>query len=176
MEQTKQLRNDRRHVLGEIEIDWINSTISEADIAASNLAAFIQPYWANHSENTQMATLDRKNWTRRDYPRALKKESFMLLSRTKLETVFGHLEALPVELMVTSAEIKDVESLSSLGISELPVTEVVSVVELPAESTPTVKLRSGLSMSIPKIVVTQYENEDDAKSSTGQRTPPPAYE
>lgn len=173
--QTKQLRDDRGHILGEIELEWINSTITEADKAVNDLSAIIKPYWAKQSKKPQMTTSDRKNWARRDYQHALKRQSRLLLCHSKLQTVLEHLESLPKELTVTSTEFKDVESLTPLGLSELSATGEISVAELSAEST---LAELPVPVSIPRIIVTQYDNDNDNDevSSLPPGSPPPSYE
>lgn len=174
VERTKRLRDDRNHVLGEIELEWVNSTIAEADSTSSDLSTFIEPFWAAQYNKD---TTERKSWSRRDIQRALKKESRMLDAHSKVETVFGHLESLPAELNISSTELKDVESPTSQGIAELPTTRVVFIAELPGDS-PIESPCTGLpsSISIPTIVVTQYEGSDDDASPVRGRSPPPSYE
>ena len=165
VKETKQLRDDKKQALGEIELDWIDSTIADADKSASDLSAFVAPFWANQYKNKQIGSSNCKKWTRRDYQRAIKKESNMILSHSRVETVFVHLESLPVELNATRAGSKDEEFVASLGISELAsVTRVVSVVELSGQS-PVTRHQAELPMPIPKIVVTQHDNDDDDMSS-----------
>ncbi|KAJ5361083.1 hypothetical protein N7541_001927 [Penicillium brevicompactum] len=174
VERTKRLRDDRNHVLGEIELEWVNSTIAEADSTSSDLSTFIEPFWAAQYNKD---TTEGKSWSRRDIQRALKKESRMLDAHSKVETVFGHLESLPAELNISSTELKDVESPTSQGIAELPTTRVVFIAELPGDS-PVESPCAGLpsSISIPTIVVTQYEGSDDDASPVRGRSPPPSYE
>jgi hypothetical protein len=172
VEATKRLRDDKVHVLGEIELDWINSTIADAETAANDLSAFVTPFWFKG----QTEPYDHKTWTRRDYQRALKKESRAILSHTRVETVFGHLGPLPVELKSSDNGSKDEEFVASLGVSELgSSTRVVSVVELPGQS-PVVGHQAKLPMPIPKIVVTQHDDDIDDKSSVHNGSPPPSYE
>ncbi|KAJ5852202.1 uncharacterized protein N7529_011587 [Penicillium soppii] len=173
IEATQKLRDEKKQILGEIELDWINSTIVEADHDASDLSTFMAPFWANQYNGTQIDFSNRKKWTRRDYQRALKKESRMILSHSRVKTVFSHLESLQTELQASSVGPKDEEFIAGLGISELALTtRVVSVVELPGQS-PMVRDQVGSPMIIPKIVVTQH---DDDLSSVYEGTPPPSYE
>ena len=163
VDQTRRLRDDRSHILGEIELDWVNSTITEADETSNNLSSFIQPFWVAHCKEADDEALERKIWTRHDIQRALKKESRMLQAHSKVETVFGHLASLPAEMNISSAELKDVEVLALHGISELPTTRVVSVAELPGDSLPVLNNYAELSspMAIPTIVVTQHDGDED---------------
>ncbi|CAG8292747.1 unnamed protein product [Penicillium salamii] len=178
VEQTKQLRDDRCHVLGEIELDWINSTIAEADQTSTDLSTFIAPFWAAQYKDTEAGASERRSWTRRDIQRAMKKESRMRQAHSKVETVFGHLASLPAELNISSVELKDVESLASHGISELTITRVVSVAELPGDSSPVMNHYAELPapMMIPKIVITQHETDNLESPSVDGRSPPPSYD
>ncbi|CAG7924056.1 unnamed protein product [Penicillium olsonii] len=178
VDQTRRLRDDRSHILGEIELDWVNSTITEADETSKTLSSFIQPFWVAHCKDSDGEALERKTWTRRDIQRALKKESRMLQAHSKVETVFGHLVSLPAEMNISSAELKDVEGLALHGVSELPATRVVSVAELPGDSLPVLNNYAELSspMAIPTIVVTQHDGDEDDDISMRARSPPPSYE
>ncbi|CAG7923821.1 unnamed protein product [Penicillium olsonii] len=178
VDQTRRLRDDRSHILGEIELDWVNSTITEADETSKTLSSFIQPFWVAHCKESDGEALERKTWTRRDIQRALKKESRMLQAHSKVETVFGHLVSLPAEMNISSAELKDMEGLALHGVSELPATRLVSVAELPGDSLPVLNNYAELSspMAIPTIVVTQHDGDEDDDISMRGRSPPPSYE
>lgn len=165
--QTRQLQDDKRTVLGEIEIEWINSTITDAENAANDLAAFVKQF-------KQTCCQDRNSWKRRHYEVALRQESRMLLSYGKVEMVLNHLSSLPTTLgndkvFFSPSEVSTVAS----AISEIPCeTSVISVFELPTSSP--VKAER----PIPKIIVTQYDDEHDDNDiySHTDESPPPSYE
>ncbi|CAI7570881.1 unnamed protein product [Penicillium viridicatum] len=167
VKQTRQLRDDKRTVLGEIEIEWINSTITDAENAANDLAAFVKQF-------KQISHQDRNSWKRRHYEIALRQESRMLLSHGKVEMILNHLGSLPTTLgndkvFFSPSEVSTVAS----SISELPCeTSVISVFELPSLS-PVEAERP-----IPKIIVTQFDDEHDDNDiySHGDESPPPSYE
>jgi hypothetical protein len=147
--QTKQLRNEKRASLGEIEAEWINSTITDAENAADGLSAFLKPFWVNQSKCN--------GWNRDHYNHASKKESCMLLCHSRVETVFGHLHALEM----TSApkdETIIAESTVSSGTPVIPEpsgeTQVISVFELPSSP-------ANVEQAVPRIIVTQYDGERD---------------
>ncbi|CAI7598139.1 unnamed protein product [Penicillium glandicola] len=166
VEQTRHLRDDKQTVLGEIELEWINSTITDAENAANDLAAFVKQF-------KQHNPYDRNIWKRRDYEVALKKQSRMLLYHGKVETVLSHLSSLPTalgkdETFFSPSEVSTVAP----AISELPYeTSVISVFELPC------LFPVKAERPVPKIIVTQHDVDDDndAYSHTNQ-SPPPSYE
>ncbi|KAJ5410483.1 uncharacterized protein N7487_004842 [Penicillium crustosum] len=131
VEQTRQLQDDKRTVLGEIEIEWINSTLTDAENAANDLAAFVKQF-------KHITYQDRNSWKRRHYEVALRQESRMLLLYDKVEMVLNHLGSLPTtfgneKVFFSPSEVSTVTS----AISELPCeTSVISVYELPVLSPP----------------------------------------
>ncbi|KGO71822.1 hypothetical protein PITC_028250 [Penicillium italicum] len=164
VKQTKQLRDDKRAVLGEIELEWVNSTITDAENAANDLAAFVK-------QAKNVSSKDRSSWKRRDYEVALKKKSRMLLSHGKVETVLNHLSSLPSILGGDKAFFSPSKVLTVA--SEPPcATNVISVFELPCLSP--VKAER----PIPKIVVTQHDGPYDGSGiySHTDETHSPSYE
>ncbi|KAJ5834917.1 hypothetical protein N7447_000943 [Penicillium robsamsonii] len=166
-EQTRHLRDDKRTVLGEIELEWIDSTITDAENGANDLAAFVNQF-------RQVRSRAHTIWKRRDYELALKKESRMLLSHEKLETVLGHLHSLPTTLSKDESFFSPSEvSMVAPAIPELPSkTSVISLLELPGLS------HVEAERPIPKIVVTQHDgdHEDNVIYSHIDESPPPSYE
>lgn len=165
--QTRQLRDDKRTDLGEIELEWINSTINDAENAANDLAAFANQF-------KQISHQNRSGWKRRDYEVALKKESHMLLSHGKLRTVLSHLGSLQTTLGKDKAFFSPPKvSTVASPISELPCeTSVISVFGLQCLSP--VKIER----PIPKIIVTQYDGDYDDNEiySHTDESPPPSYD
>lgn len=167
MRQTRQLLDDKWTVLGEIEIEWINSTLTDAENAANDLAAFVKQF-------EQISPQDHNTWKRRQYEVALRQESRMLLSHGKVEMILNHLGSLPTTLsndkvFFSPSEVSTVAS----SISELPCeTSVISVFELPSLSP--VKAEQ----PIPEIIVTQFDDEHDDNDiySHTDESPPPSYE
>lgn len=165
--QTRQLLDDKWTVLGEIEIEWINSTLTDAENAANDLAAFVKQF-------EQISPQDHNTWKRRQYEVALRQESRMLLSHGKVEMILNHLGSLPTTLsndkvFFSPSEVSTVAS----SISELPCeTSVISVFELPSLSP--VKAEQ----PIPEIIVTQFDDEHDDNDiySHTDESPPPSYE
>ncbi|KAJ6138336.1 hypothetical protein N7471_004822 [Penicillium samsonianum] len=165
--QTRQLRDDKRTDLGEIELEWINSTINDAENAANDLAAFANQF-------KQISHQNRSGWKRRDYEVALKKESHMLLSHGKLRTVLSHLGSLQTTLGKDKAFFSPPKvSTVASPISELPCeTSVISVFGLQCLS----PLKT--ERPIPKIIVTQYDGDYDDNEiySHTDESPPPSYD
>ncbi|KAI2689204.1 hypothetical protein CBS147332_5266 [Penicillium roqueforti] len=160
VKQARQLRDDKRALLGEIELEWINSTITGAETAANDLAASVKRFKQSSPQN-------RCSWKRRDYEVTLEKESRVLLAHDKVKTVLSHLGSLQLtlgkdELFFSPSEVSMVAS----AILELPSeTTVLSEFEL---------LPVKPERPIPKIVVTQYD--DDNEYSHSYQSSPPSYE
>ncbi|CAG8888159.1 unnamed protein product [Penicillium egyptiacum] len=167
VKQARQLRDDKITVLGEIELEWINSTITDAENGANDLAAFVKQF-------KQTGPQYHSSWKRRDYEVALKKESDMLLSHGKVKTVLSHLGSLQISLgkdegFFSPSEVSTVRP----PISELPCeTRVISVFELPCISP------MKADRPIPKIVVTHYDGDHDDNEvySHTYESPPQSYE
>ncbi|KAJ5130889.1 uncharacterized protein N7515_006928 [Penicillium bovifimosum] len=140
--QTKQLRNEKIASLGEIEDEWISSTIADAENAADDLSVLLKPFWVKQS--------NCNGWNRDHYNHASKKESWMLLCHSRVETVLGHLHALKVTS--GSAVPSGTPVISEIS-SE---TQIVSVFEVP--STP-----ATVEKAVPRIIVTQWDGEHDAR-------------
>ncbi|KXG46986.1 uncharacterized protein PGRI_037320 [Penicillium griseofulvum] len=172
-EQTRHLRDDKKTTLGEIELEWINSTITDTENAANDLAVFVKQF-------KQISPQDCSSWKCRDYELALEKRSRMLLSHGKLEAVLAHLGSLPTALSKNEAFFSpsDVSAVTP-AISQLPSeTSFISVLELPALSP--VKAEQ----PVPKIVVTQHDSDQDKNVRQNNvpiyphigESPPPSYE
>ncbi|KAJ5748326.1 uncharacterized protein N7511_010022 [Penicillium nucicola] len=164
VKQTEQLRNDKMTELGEIEGEWISSTIADAEAAADDLASFIDPLWHQSNQTGSLTPKERKNWKRRDCPTALKKETRMALCYERLETVFGHLKSITSRSELASTEEEEEAELAAGGsppvlrdTTEMSCqTTVISAIELPC---PITILELQTEKAIPKIIVTQYEDE-----------------
>ncbi|KAJ5185262.1 hypothetical protein N7491_006868 [Penicillium cf. griseofulvum] len=165
-EQTRHLWDDKSTNLGEIELEWINSTITDAENAANDLAVFMKQF-------RDISPQDCSSWKCRDYELALEKRSRMLLFHGKLEAVLAHLGSLPTALSKNESFFSpsDVSAVTP-AISELPSeTRFISVLELPGSS----PVKS--EQPVPEIVVTQHDSDDNiAIYSHIGASPPPSYE
>ncbi|KAJ5294664.1 hypothetical protein PENANT_c006G09578 [Penicillium antarcticum] len=184
VEQTEQLRNEKMDALGEIEGEWINSTIADAESAADDLLSFINPLWNQSNKTGGLTPKERKSWKRRDCQTATKKETRMTLGYERLVTVFGHLKTIPPTSELAATERGQEAALAASGsppvlavAAELSCqTTVVSTIELPC---PTKILELQTERAIPKIIVTQYEDDAiDVTSPDREDAPnfPPSYE
>ncbi|KAJ5255485.1 hypothetical protein N7497_007028 [Penicillium chrysogenum] len=167
VKQARQLRDDKRTALGEIELEWVNSTITDAENAANDLAAFVKQF-------KQTSPQYRSSWKRRDYEVALKKQSHMLLSHSKVKAILSHLGSLQTTLGKNEGFFSPSEVSTVLPpISELPCeTSVISVFELPCISP------AKTERPIPKIVVTHYDGDrdDNETYSHADESPPLSHE
>jgi hypothetical protein len=181
--QTAELRNEKLRALGEIEGEWISSTIADAESAANDLSSFVDPLWHQSNKIGGLTLKERKNWKRRDCQNALKKETRMTLCYERLETVFGHLKTISPTSELAATEKKEEATVTALKsppvvavAAELSCqTTVISTIELPCPAT-ILKLQT--ERDIPKIIVTQYDGDDDDTSSGHDDIPdfPPSYE
>lgn len=178
--QTKQVRDKKSEHLGDIELEWINSNISDAEKTINDLFAFVEPFWINQCKTTGDISHSCNAWSHHDYQRARKKESRMLLSHSKVQTVFGHLDSVQMTLGP-----EDESCFTAPVVSELSSeTHVVSVFELPSSSATKIELSAELPSSylakaelpVPKIIVTQYDGDQVDSVSSHSGSPPPSYE
>ncbi|CAG8164883.1 unnamed protein product [Penicillium nalgiovense] len=141
VKQARQLRDDKRTALGEIELEWINSTITDAENAANDLAAFVKQF-------KQTSPQDRSSWKCRDYESTTLGKDEGFFSPSEVSTALFPISELPCE------------------------TSVISVFELPCISP------AKTERPIPKIVVTQYDDDRDDNEiySHAGESPPPSYE
>lgn len=179
---TMQLKTSKSYLLGEIELDWINSTILEASSAARDLAKLVEPYRLDMLKRKgKMRSAHRKSWSLVDYQSACERFSGLMVHREKLEIVSKHLQGV--------SELKQHSSNESSGevVAELPETvePCSSVMELhsePASTTPQsdttlVELpgKSPISKSqslqpVPKIIVTQAPDDPLSEDMEGFET------
>ncbi|KAJ5774394.1 hypothetical protein N7457_009290 [Penicillium paradoxum] len=165
--QTKKTRDDKQKSLAEIELEWVNSTISETEHAVDNLFAFIGPFWINQCKETQVSSQDCKSWSRRNYQRAMERKSHMLLCYSKVETVLGHLKS----LQAVSSPKDGIIVASSRSLSVASITTELSC---DTKAVPVFELRS--LPPVPTIIVTQYDGDRVDGTSPVAGTPPPSYE
>ncbi|KAJ5573620.1 uncharacterized protein N7459_008047 [Penicillium hispanicum] len=194
----KDLRDAKAPRLGEIERKWINSTISDADEAARELATLLEPHRVDQvKKKGKISSANRKRWKNVDGERAWEKRSRLLLCQSRLNTVFSHLQGL--DLPVNGSASPDTpELMSEPFIAELPSRPIdikpgstPAIAELPCgtsitqtKSVPTISELPCHSMIIdpvtmkptPRIVVTEYA---EARSPVPTKSPelaPPSYE
>ncbi|KAJ5468454.1 hypothetical protein N7475_006206 [Penicillium sp. IBT 31633x] len=153
--QTKQVRDKKSEHLGDIELEWINSNISDAEKTINDLFAFVEPFWINQCKTTGDISHSCNAWSHHDY---------------QLQMTLG-----PEDESCFTAPV--VSELSSE-------THVVSVFELPSSSATKIELSAELPSSylakaelpVPKIIVTQYDGDQVDSVSSHSGSPPPSYE
>jgi hypothetical protein len=187
VKQTEELRNEKMHALGEIEGEWISSTIADAESAANDLSSFMDPLWHQSNKIDGLTPKERKDWNRRHCQNAVKKETRMGLCYERLETVFGHLKTISPTSELAATEKEEEAALTASGSPPVVAvaaelsgqTTVVSTIELPCPTTIS-KLQTG--RAIPTIIITQYESDDDESDDQSPdhddvpNFPPPSYE
>lgn len=177
---TKQLRTSKSDLLGEIELDWINSTIFEASSAARDLAKLVEPYRLDILKRKgKMRSAHRKSWTLVDYESACERFSGLKVHREKLEIVSRHLQGVSEVKQRSSHESSDevVAKLPAETMEHCP--SVVKVCSEPASTTPqsdttlvelpgnSVISKSQSMPPIPKIIVTQAPDDPLPKDTEG---------
>ncbi|KAJ5309753.1 uncharacterized protein N7443_002214 [Penicillium atrosanguineum] len=183
----KQLKDFKPELLGEIEYNWIFSTISDADNAARDLAKLVEPYRLEILKcKGKLKSTTRKRWAIADSQLALEKRSRLGRFKNRLDRSIKHLTGditpptSPQQCDgVVYAELSPRESHQqgdSITIAELPANthdDPPFYDELPARLT--YKSDSALSFAelpgdwpqvqlmpltpIPKIIVTQPPDE-----------------
>lgn len=160
VKEAKRLRDSKSTQLGEIEHNWINSTIVDADDSARELADLLELCrldMAKRKGRGKISSKNRKHWKFQGRGRAEEKQSRLVRYQCRLDRVLNHLENLKLplespahenaaetaaELSTTDPGAKSVAELSS-DVSPHPVAELpsdmsqepkTSVVELPSLS------------------------------------------
>lgn len=168
--QARRLSNSQAESLGEIEYNWINSTISDADNAARGLAKLVEPYRLDMLKHKgKMKSANRKRWTLEDAQLARERLSGLTLFQSRLNRAVDHVKGvisppespqeidgnivaeLPAETRENPppyvehpCEPSSFESQSTTIVAELPENSPVNV---------------GSPTPLPKIIVTQPPDE-----------------
>jgi hypothetical protein len=191
IEQAKQLRDSKSAQLGEIEHNWINSTITDAKDSNREMIQILDFYrLVAEKRKGKLNSSSRRRWRTQDCQRVREKYPRLVLHQSRLEKVLTHLT-----VMLPSPDISPEEPTGSFSepplceatvksFAEFPVEyEITSslpvIAELPSESilSSTEALIGELSASdsvkrkhmlpIPKIIVTQVVedlSEDQRRS------------
>lgn len=166
----KQQKEFKPELLGEIEYNWIFSTISDADNAARDLAKFVEPYRLGLLKHKgKLKSTTRKRWISKDYQLALEKRSNLDLCQQRLDRAINHLTSditppISPEQWVRSvlAELPTETRDAPPSYAELPSPSscysdsTSSFAELPGDW-PQIRLMS--LTPLPKIIVTQPPDE-----------------
>lgn len=168
--QARRLSNSQAESLGEIEYNWINSTVSDADNAARDLAKLVEPYRLDMLKHKgKMKSANRKRWTLQDSQLARERLSGLNLFQGKLNRAVDHLKGIicplespreidgdivaelpaetrenPPPYVGLPCEPSSFESQSTTIVAELPENSLVNV---------------GSPTPLPKIIVTQPPDE-----------------
>ncbi|KAJ6144803.1 hypothetical protein N7470_008698 [Penicillium chermesinum] len=184
LEEARQLRDLSYDQLGEIERQWVNTTITDADTANQELSHILEPLRIDMSKHRKgrLSSSSRKRWRAKDCERAQDKYSRVALQQGRLHKVIAHLshfdqsqlspqgtaeqpEELPISPVIELAtETERFESLPA--ITELPDDPIfiplelnTGFAELPSDPSP-VRARPPRpliprKLQVPKIIVTQ---------------------
>ncbi|OKO93754.1 hypothetical protein PENSUB_12033 [Penicillium subrubescens] len=135
VQKAKRMRDSKSTQLGEIEHNWINSTIVDADDSARELAALLELCrldMAKRKGKGKIGSTNRKQWKFQGRGRAEEKQSRLVRYQCRLDRVLNHLENLQIPQEVPAHEP------AAKTAAELWVTEPVakSVVELSSDASP----------------------------------------
>lgn len=95
LHQAKQLRNSKSDLLGEIEHQWINSTINDALRSSQSLVKLLEPHRLDMVKRKgKITSSNKKRWKNEDCLKAYEKQSNLILHQERLDKVFTHLKNL----------------------------------------------------------------------------------
>ncbi|KAJ5526911.1 hypothetical protein N7513_011070 [Penicillium frequentans] len=190
LEQAKQLRDSKSSQLGEIEHNWINSTINDAKDSNQEMTQILSFYrLIAEKRKGKLGLSSRKRWRTQDCQRVREKYPRLVLHQSRLEKVLTHLATTPASPDFSPEEPTGA-SLSELPLCEATVKSLVElpvefeiaaslpvIAELPSESLfpaneegligelPAVSSSMRRNMPIPRIIVTQAVEDLSAEQS-----------
>ncbi|KAJ6005565.1 hypothetical protein N7451_003509 [Penicillium sp. IBT 35674x] len=192
LEQARQLRDSKSSQLGEIEHNWINSTITDAKYSNQEMTQILSFYRLIAEKRKGKLNLSsRKRWRTQDRQRVREKYPRLVLHQSRLEKVLTHLNTTPASPDLSPEEPTG-ETLSELPLCEATVKSVIElpvefeiaaslpvIAELPSESIfptneqgligelPAVSrsIRRDNMLPIPRIIVTQAVEDLSAEQS-----------
>lgn len=127
----KKLKSFEPELLGEIEFNWIFSTVSDADNAARDLAKLVEPYRLEILKHKgKLRSASRKRWTLEDSQLAIEQQSRLALFQSRLERAVNHLTGDITPPI--SPEQSDGTVIAELCPSDFPHRTILA--ELPTES------------------------------------------
>ncbi|CAI7652650.1 unnamed protein product [Penicillium pancosmium] len=178
LHQAKQLRNSKSGLLGEIEHQWINSTINDA------LQSGQKPHRLDMVKRKgKITSSNKKRWKNEDCLKAYEKQSDLILHLERLDKVFTHLKNLTPPQEETSKSGPDSNEshpqlFSELEAARKPTPELAgdterapglidpqAPIELPSDSIPqtfiaelpgdVTSLKPQSAKPVPKIIITR---------------------
>jgi hypothetical protein len=184
LHQAKQLRNSKSDLLGEIEHQWINSTINDALQSGQSLVKLLEPHRLDMVKRKgKITSSNKKRWKNEDCLKAYGKQSNLILHQERLDKVFTHLKNLAPAQEETSQSGPDSNEpypqfLSELEAARKPTPELAgdiertpgliepqAPIELPSDSGPqpivaelpgdATALKPESAKPVPKIIITR---------------------
>ncbi|KAJ5945502.1 hypothetical protein N7454_002341 [Penicillium verhagenii] len=178
LEQVKQLRSSKSGQLGEIEYNWISSTIIDMEESKQEVTRVLDYYrLILEKHKGKLNSSGHKRWRTRDCQRIREEYPRFRLHQSRLEKVLNHIsslvaipEALPEEKWGVSLSDLPYCKATIKSLVELPVNCEIAVstpviAELPSELTSVASNKRVIP--IPKIIVTQAVEDllEDQKRS-----------
>ncbi|OQD75146.1 hypothetical protein PENDEC_c008G02007 [Penicillium decumbens] len=166
--QAKQLKDTQAESLGEIEHNWISSTICDADNAARDLTKLVEPYRLDMLKHKgKMKAANRKRWSLGDSQLAREKLSELTQSQSRLNRVCNHLQGVrnlpktPIQgcdgETVAEPPIEIFEFLPSFPCEASSFESHSTTIVAELDTSPVVRI--GSPVSLPKIIVTRPPDE-----------------
>lgn len=120
VQKAKRLRDVKSSQLGEIEHNWINSTIVDADDSARELAGFLEPCrsdMAKRKGKGKISSTNRKQWKFQGCGRAEEKQARLVRYQCRLDRVLRHLENLEISPKAPAQEL-GLKTTTELSVAE----------------------------------------------------------
>ncbi|KAJ5973699.1 hypothetical protein N7481_010909 [Penicillium waksmanii] len=182
LHQAKQLRNSKSGLLGEIEHQWINSTINDALQSGQSLVKLLEPHRLDMVKRKgKITSSNKKRWKNEDCLKAYEKQSNLILHQERLDKVFTHLKNLsPAQTSKSGPDSNELHprSFSELEAARKPTPELTgdtertsglielqAPIELPSDSVPqaiiaelpgdATSLKTESAKPVPKIIITR---------------------
>lgn len=185
LKEAKQLRESNDSYLGEIEHQWVNSTITDADNANQDMNRLLEPLRIDMTKRKgKLSSSNRKQWRTRDCDRAREKYAAIVLHQGRLQNIINHLSEVIPPQVPSKDDVPELEKTSVQSAAELPTVESPTEIEtfeslpvitelpsdpiyipleledafseLPGESS---VRHSALQPPIPRIIVTQSADD-----------------
>lgn len=123
----------KRDQLGEIELDWISTTITDAESANQDLARLVEPLKADMTNNKGKTThANRKRWRRQDCDRAREMYDHVIAQREHLKGAIDHLSEVKPRPLVIRKPVEEPKETAVTPVAELPVEDEEIIQSLPA--------------------------------------------
>ncbi|KAF7719284.1 Uncharacterized protein PECH_004780 [Penicillium ucsense] len=128
---TRQLRDTKSALLGQVEHNWIHSTMTDAVDSAQELAEILEPCkqdMAKRKGKGKISSANRKQWKVRNRERAEERQARLIRYHCRLDQVYQHLTKLklPQVIPITDVVLPDAAEMPAVAKVESTVWELPS--------------------------------------------------